>query len=103
MTIAVTIERAAIRATPGGDVVRSVPAGTTVAVEADLGAWYKVIAVEGSAQAGYINGRSIKITATTPPPPPPPPPVDPAPVTGAVHTIHVRTDGTLSVDGLDYE
>ena len=65
-----TIETATIRATPGGDVIRTVKANTKLDITLDIGNWYKVNSVDGVAQAGYINGRSVKITITTPPPPP---------------------------------
>lgn len=67
--IGITIERATIRATPGGDVVRTLAAGTKLDFTFDLGSWYKVNSVEGTAQAGYVNARSIKIDTVAPPPP----------------------------------
>ena len=65
----ITTERTTIRATPGGDVVRTLAAGTKIDFTLDIGSWYKVNSVEGVAQAGYINGRSIKVDVFTPPPP----------------------------------
>ena len=64
-----TIERTTIRATPGGNVVRTLAAGTKIDFNTDIGSWYKVNSVEGAAQAGYINARSVKVTVYTPPPP----------------------------------
>jgi hypothetical protein len=86
-----TIETATIRATPGGDVIRTVKANTKLDITLDIGSWYKVNSVDDVAQAGYINGRSVKITITPPPPPPPP--------TGKVVTniITVYDDGSILV------
>lgn len=64
-----TTERTTIRATPGGDVVRTLAAGTKIDFTLDIGSWYKVNSVEGVAQAGYVNARSIKIDTVAPPPP----------------------------------
>ncbi len=66
---ATTIETTTIRVTPGGEVVRTVKANTKIDITLDIGNWYKVNSVEGGAQAGYINGRSVKITIAPPPPP----------------------------------
>lgn len=103
--IGATIERTSIRETPGGVVVRSLAANTQVAYIEDIGSWYKVTAVDGYAQSGYINARSVKASAVVTPPPVDPPidPLPPVTVTGAVHTIVVRDDGKISLDGLGYE
>lgn len=66
---ATTIETTTIRVTPGGDVVRTVKANTKLDITLDIGNWYRVNSVEGIAQAGYINGRSVKVDVYTPPPP----------------------------------
>lgn len=66
-----TTETTTIRATPGGDVIRTLKAGTKINFNIDIGSWYKVTSVEGVAQAGYINARSVKVDPATPPPPPP--------------------------------
>ena len=63
-----TTERTTIRATPGGDVVRTLAAGTKLDFTLDIVSWYKVNSVEGTAQAGYINARSVKVDVFTPPP-----------------------------------
>jgi len=67
--IGTTTERTTIRATPGGDVVRTLATGTKIDFNTDIGSWYKVNSVEGTAQAGYINARSVKVDVYTPPPP----------------------------------
>lgn len=84
-----TIETTTIRSTPGGDVVRTVKANTKLDITLDIGNWYKVNSVDGVAQAGYINGRSVKITIT-----PPPPPVLTKTVT---NIITVYNDGSILV------
>ena len=102
--IGITIDRTAIRATAGGDViVRSLPIGMTVEYAVEAGSWGKVISVNRVAQAGYINLKSIKVTSVVPPPPPPPPDVPPVVPVGAVHVIVVSPTGTMSIDGLRYE
>ena len=85
-----TIETATIRATPGGDVIRTVKANTKLDITLDIGSWYKVNSVDDVAQAGYINGRSVKITITPPPPP--------VPTTKTVtNIITVYDDGSILV------
>lgn len=65
----ITTERTTIRATPGGDVVRTLASGTKIDFTLDIGSWYKVNSVEGTAQSGYINARSVKVDVIAPPPP----------------------------------
>ena len=86
-----TTERTSIRATPGGEVVRQLAAGTKIDFNIDIGSWYKVNSVDGKAQAGYINARSVKVDVFIPPPPPPP--------AGKVVTniITVYDDGSILV------
>lgn len=86
-----TTETTTIRATPGGDVIRTLKANTKINFNIDIGSWYKVVSVEGVAQAGYINARSVKVDVYTPPPPPPP--------AGKVVTniITVYDDGSILV------
>lgn len=87
----ITLERTSIRATPGGEQIRSIPIGTRITFDIDIGSWYKVLAVDGFAQAGYVNARSVRVdTVVTPPPPPP---------TGKhiTNIIDVYSDGTINV------
>ena len=69
----VTLETTKIRSTPGGDIITgSIPKDTHITADDSAGSWLKLITVNSTAKGGYVNSRSIKITAITPPPPPPP-------------------------------
>ena len=85
-----TIERTTIRSTPGGDVVRTLPAGAKVEFTLGIGSWHKVISAEGVARSGYINARSVKVDVYTPPPPVPTPKT-------VTNIITVYDDGSILV------
>ncbi len=69
----VTLETTKIRSTPGGDIITgSIPKDTHITADDSAGSWLKLITVNNLPKGGYVNSRSIKITAVTPPPPPPP-------------------------------
>lgn len=104
MTTGITIERTSIRSTPNGDIVRSLPAGMSLTFTADLGSWLHVYSADGRPQGGYVNARSVKITSEVATPPPVDPQLPPAVTpSGAVHSILVRADGKINIDGLGYE
>ena len=68
----ITTERTPIRSIPAGDeVIGSIPKDATITANDNSGQWLSLVSVNGRAQGGYINARSVKIgTVTTPPPPP---------------------------------
>ena len=84
------VEKKPIRATTGGNVVRTLQAGAKVEFTLDIGSWYKVISAEGVARSGYITARSVKVDVYTPPPP--------VPTTKTVtNIITVYDDGSILV------
>lgn len=97
----VTIDRTAIRSTPGGDIVRSIPAGMSLTFTAELGSWLHVFTVDGKPQGGYVNTKSVRVTSGEVVTPPVDPPV--IPTTNVTHVILVNDTGKISTDGLPYE
>ncbi len=66
----ITTERTPIRSTPAGDeVIGSIPKDATITANDNSGQWLALVSVNGRAQGGFINARSVKI-GTAPPPPP---------------------------------
>ena len=95
----VTLETTKLRSTPGGDVITgSIPKDTQITADDSAGSWFKLITVNGTVRGGYVNSRSIKITAITPPPPPDTPPTTTNPK--IIRTIQVLDDFSLIVDGV---
>lgn len=87
----VTIERTSIRATPGGDVIETIGAGANLVFDATIGNWYRMVSLNGVAQGGYINSRSVKVvTVVTPPPDVPPVVVTEFPHFARVRHFHER-------------
>ena len=87
-----TIERTTIRATPGGDVVGTIPAQTQITFTPQLGSWLLLSSAGGVARTGYVNARSVKMEPT----PPPPPDTPPAGKT-ITNVITVYNDGSVSI------
>ena len=87
-----TIERTTIRATPGGDVVGTIPAQTQITFTQE-GMWLLLSSAGGAARTGYVNARSVKIEQTPPPPPPDTPPAGKT----ITNVITVYNDGSVSI------
>ena len=89
----ITTERTTIRATPGGDVVGTIPAQTQITFTPQLGSWLLLSSAGGVARTGYVNARSVKMEPTPPPPPPDTPPTG----TTVTNIIKVYSDGSILV------
>lgn len=98
----VTLERTSIRSTPGGDtIIGSIPKDTPITANDGLGSWMKLITINGVPKGGYVNSRSIKITAViTEPPPDTPPPPPPTTNPKVLRTIQILDDFKFIIDGI---
>jgi len=101
--IGTTLERTIIRSTPGGDIIiGSIPKDVQITANDGLGSWLKLITVSGVPKGGYVNSRSIKITAVvTPPPPDNPPPPPPTTNPKVLRTIQILDDFKFIIDGVE--
>ena len=87
----ITTERTPIRSTPAGDeVIGSIPKDAAITAQDNSGQWLALVSVNGRAQGGFINARSVKIGTVTPPPPPP---TDKR----VTNIITVYNDGSISI------